>query len=47
MLWKGKVRGGRVGKRKVKSEEQLKNMVLLVANDVIGIAKKCWVTIEF
>jgi translation initiation factor 1A len=37
---RGKVRGGRVGKKKVKSEEELKNMVLPVANDVIGIAKK-------
>jgi len=35
-----KVRGGRVGKKKVKSEEELKNLVLPVANDVIGIAKK-------
>jgi translation initiation factor 1A len=29
-----------VGKKKVKSEEELKNMVLPVANDVIGIAIK-------
>jgi len=29
-----------VGKKKVKSEEELKDMVLPVANDVIGIAKK-------
>ena len=29
-----------MGKKKVKSEEELKNMVLPVANDVIGIAKK-------
>ena len=36
----GKVRGDGVGKKKVKSEEQLKAMVLPVANDVIGIAKK-------
>ena len=28
-----------MGKRKVKSEEELKNMVLPVANDVLGIAK--------
>ena len=42
-----KARGGRVGKKKVKSEEELKNMVLPVANDVIGIAKKCWVSIGF
>jgi len=47
LLWKGKVRGVRVGKRKVKSEEELKNLVLPVANDVMGIAKKCGVTIEF
>ncbi len=47
VLWKGKARGVRVGKKKVKSEEELKNMVLPVANDVMGIAKKCWVSIEF
>lgn len=35
-----KTRGVTVGKRKVKSEEELKNMVLPVANDVLGIAKK-------
>ncbi|MDH5267293.1 MAG: translation initiation factor eIF-1A [Candidatus Bathyarchaeota archaeon] len=29
-----------MGKRKVKSEEELKNMVLPVANDVLGIAEK-------
>jgi len=29
-----------VGKKKVKSEEELKDMVLPVANDVISIAKK-------
>jgi len=29
-----------VGKRKVKSEEELNNMVLPVANDVLDIAKK-------
>jgi translation initiation factor 1A len=29
-----------VGKKKVKSEEELRNMVLPVANDVIGIAEK-------
>jgi len=29
-----------LGKRKVKSEEELKNMVLPVANDVLGIAEK-------
>jgi len=40
LLWKGKARGVRVGKRKVKSEEELKNMVLPVANDVLGIAEK-------
>jgi len=39
-LWKGKDRGGRVGKKKVKSEEELSNIKLPVANDVIGIAKK-------
>jgi len=40
LLWKGKVRGGRVGKRKVKSEDQFKVTKLPEANDVIGIAKK-------
>ena len=29
-----------MGKRKVKSEEELKNMMLPVANDVLGIAEK-------
>jgi len=29
-----------LGKRKVKSEEELKNMMLPVANDVLGIAEK-------
>ena len=29
-----------MGKKKVKSEEELKHMMLPVANDVIGIAKK-------
>ena len=29
-----------MGKRKVKSEEELKNMVLPTANDVLGIAEK-------
>jgi len=29
-----------VGKKKVKSEEELKNMMLPVANDVLGIAEK-------
>jgi translation initiation factor 1A len=29
-----------VGKRKVKSEEELENIVLPVANDVMGIAEK-------
>ena len=29
-----------MGKRKVKSEEELKNMMLPVANDVLGIAAK-------
>jgi len=29
-----------LGKRKVKSEEELKNMVLPTANDVLGIAEK-------
>ena len=33
-------RGLTLGKKKVKSEEELKNMVLPVANDVIGTAKK-------
>ena len=40
LLWKGKARGGGVGKRKVKSEEELKNMVLPAASDVMGIAEK-------
>jgi translation initiation factor 1A len=40
LLRKGKVRGGRVGKKKVKSEEEFKNMVLPAASDVIGIAEK-------
>jgi translation initiation factor 1A len=40
LLWKWKVRGGRVGKRKVKSEEELKNMMLPAASDVMGIAEK-------
>ena len=43
LLWKVKVRGVRVPKRKIKKktrEEELKNMVLPVANDVMGIAKK-------
>jgi len=39
-LWKGKARGARVGKRKVKSEDELSNIKRPVANDVIGIAKK-------
>ena len=29
-----------MGKKKVKSEEELKNMMLPVANDVLGIAEK-------
>ena len=29
-----------MGKKKIKSEEELKNMMLPVANDVIGIAEK-------
>ena len=29
-----------VGKRKIKSEEELKSMVLPVASDVLGVAKK-------
>jgi len=29
-----------LGRRKVKSEEELKNMMLPVANDVLGIAEK-------
>ena len=29
-----------MGRRKVKSEEELKNMMLPVANDVLGIAEK-------
>ena len=33
-------RGLILGKRKVKSEEELKNMVLPTANDVLGIAEK-------
>jgi len=37
---KGKLKGGRVGKRKVKSEDELSNIKRPVANDVIGIAKK-------
>jgi len=40
LLWKGKARGGRVGKRKVKSEEELKNMMLPATSDVMGIAEK-------
>jgi translation initiation factor 1A len=40
LLRKGKVRGGGVGKRKVKSEEEFKNMVLPAASDVMGIAEK-------
>jgi translation initiation factor 1A len=40
LLLKRKARGGRVGKKKVKSEEELKNMVLPVANDIICVAKK-------
>jgi len=40
LLRKGKVRGGGVGKRKVKSEEEFKNMVLPAARDVMGIAEK-------
>ncbi len=39
----GKARGGRVPKRKFKKktrEEELKNIKLPVANDVMGIAKK-------
>jgi len=35
-----KIGGERVGKKKVKSEEELKDMVLPVANDVLGIATK-------
>jgi len=31
-----KIRGERVGRKKVKSEEEFKDMVLLVANDVLG-----------
>jgi len=34
------VKGGRVGKKKVKSEDAFKVTKLPVANDVIGIAKK-------
>jgi len=40
LLWKGKARGVRVGKRKVKNEDELSNIKRPVANDVIGIAKK-------
>jgi len=40
LLLKRKTRGGRVGKKKVKSEEELRDMVLPVANDVICIATK-------
>jgi len=40
VLWKGKARGGRVGKKKVKSEEELKHMVLPATSDVLGIAEK-------
>jgi translation initiation factor 1A len=31
---------GTVGKKKIKSEEELENMMLPVANDVLGIAEK-------
>jgi translation initiation factor 1A len=40
ILWKGKARGVRVGKRKVKSEGELSSIKRPVANDVIGIAEK-------
>jgi translation initiation factor 1A len=40
LLWRGKARGGRVGKKKVKSEEELKNMALPATSDVMGIAEK-------
>ena len=36
----GKLTGGRVGKRKVKSEDEFKVTKLPEANDVIGIAKR-------
>jgi translation initiation factor 1A len=40
ILWKGKARGVRLGKRKVKSEGELSSIKRPVANDVIGIAEK-------
>jgi translation initiation factor 1A len=36
----GKARGGGVGKKKVKSEEEFKNMLLPATTDVMGIAEK-------
>ena len=33
-------RGGTLGKRKIMSEEEVSKMVLIVANDVLGVAEK-------
>ena len=40
LLWNGKARGDGVGKKKVKSEEEFKNMMLPATTDVMGIAEK-------